>query len=400
MVVAAITLTSTAATASNDTYFARQWGLTQIGAPAAWTTATGSGVLVGVVDTGIDASHPDLAGKVAGAANCLGGSCRDGDATDDNGHGTEVSGVLAAVTGNSRGMAGVAPDARLLVAKSLDAGGAGKVDDINAGVHWVVDHGAKVVNLSFSDPDFQLTSLLGTPLRAAVEYAWSRGAVPVLASGNYRVGVVDLGSSNYGDLDALVVGATDRTGNVPRYSSAIGNAKWGLVAPGGLGAGGIDDNVITTSRGGRYVAAAGTSLAAPHVAGALAVLISRGFSGPGAAGRLLSTLDRSSCGPGCQGRLDLAAAIAAGPPPAGGGSAPAQAASAGQGRTPPTTAPASSSGPGLTAPPATAPEQALGATTSDGGRPAAVAIAVGLLLAVASAMGAVSFWRLRAGGGW
>jgi subtilisin family serine protease len=304
------------ASATNDTYFGRQWALAQIGAPQAWTRSTGGGVTIGIVDTGVDAAHPDLAGKVVAMADCVGKPCVQGAAPDTHGHGTIVSGIAAAVTSNGRGVAGVAPDARLAVAKVLNAGGEGRVEDINNGIKWVVDNGAKVVNLSLGDPNFLAASALGTPLRTGIEYAWSKGAVPVLASGNYATGAGDLGSENYGSINALVVGATDRAGNVPSYSSPIGNAKWGLVAPGAAGAG-ADSNVISTfltSAGGTgYASAAGTSMAAPHVAGAVALLLSQGQSPAAAVSRILATADKVSCGRGCQGRLNMAAAVGADP---------------------------------------------------------------------------------------
>jgi subtilisin family serine protease len=381
-----------AAGASNDPFFARQWNLAEIGAPQAWGKATGKDVLIGVVDTGIDGDHPDLVGKVVATAECLNGPCREGGGQDDNGHGTEVSGIAAAVTGNGKGIAGVAPDAKLLVAKSLDATGSGRVDDINAGIRWVVDHGAKVVNLSLGDPDFLLTSLVGTPLRPGVEYAWTRGAVPVLASGNYRVGVVDLGASNYGELDAMVVEATDRSSAVPSYSSAIGKAKWGLAAPGGLGAaGGTDENVIAPSPGGNYHAVAGTSAAAPHVSGAIADLLSIGLSPTAAVQRVLATLDHKlPCGQGCQGRLDLGAAVAGGGPPT----------------TPATTAPPTTirtaggpTTPGDQPVVGVQPGDRTSGAEGDSRNRAVIVAAVVLVAAAASGVGGVSWTRLRGGAG-
>ena len=305
------------ASATNDTYFARQWALSQIHAPQAWTRSTGGGVTIGIVDTGVDAAHPDLAGKVVAMADCVGKPCVAGAAPDTHGHGTIVSGIAAAITSNGKGVAGVAPDARLAVAKVLNAAGEGRVEDINNGIRWVVDNGARVVNLSLGDPNFLAASALGTPLRTGIEYAWSKGAVPVLASGNYATGAGDLGSENYGSLNALVVGATDRSGNVPSYSSPIGNAKWGLVAPGGAGSGGADSNVISTfmtSAGGSgYASSAGTSMAAPHVAGAVALLLAQGQTPAAAVSRILGSADKVSCGRGCQGRLNLSAAVGADP---------------------------------------------------------------------------------------
>lgn len=305
--------------ASDDKYFDQQWNLTQIGAASAWAQSTGAGVVIGVVDTGVDATHPDLVGKIDAMADCVGGTCRDGRAPDGEGHGTAVAGIAAAKSNNGAGIAGVAPDAHLVVARALGDHGSGDTDDINRAIAWVVDHGARVVNLSLGDPDLVVVARLGTPLRPAIEYAWSRGAIPVLAAGNYD-DLRDGGSPNYGNLDAVVVGATDKNGAVPRYSTALGNAKWGLVAPGGNGDGPGAD-VLAPVPGGKYAWAAGTSMAAPHVSAVLALLLAQGLDPSAAVGRLLETLDHSTaCGPGCQGRLDAAAAVTTRARPSASGS--------------------------------------------------------------------------------
>ncbi|HEX2273775.1 MAG TPA: S8 family serine peptidase [Acidimicrobiales bacterium] len=386
---AAVLVVAWPAGATNDPLFPRQWPLARIGAPD--PRATGNNVLIAVVDTGVDMNHPELRGKVVGSAVCVDGPCREGGGQDDNGHGTEVAGIAVANTDNGRGIAAVAPGARLLVAKVLDSDGAGRVDDINAGIRWAVDRGAKVINLSLGDPDFLLTSLVGTPLRPGIEYAWTRGAVPVLASGNYRVGVVDQGSSNYGDLNALVVGATDRRNSLARYSTSIGNAKWGLVAPGGFGPGApADDQVITTTLGGGYGAVAGTSAAAPHVSAAIAALVGMGFSPTAAVERLLGTLDkRVSCGSGCQGLLDLRAAVAAGGPAASPTTPPG-----GGGPGPPTTLDGDgTSAQGAEGTPEGRTESATGEEDGDTGRTVAIVVAAVLLLAAGVGAGGVSLSR-------
>jgi len=389
MVVAA----AAPAAATDDPLYPRQWNLPAIGAPSAWSTATGAGVLVGVVDTGIDLTHPDLRAKVVAVGECLDTVCHEGGGQDDNGHGTEVSGIVAATTGNSRGIAAVAPDAGLVVAKALDASGSGRVDNIINGIRWVVDHGARVVNLSLGDEEFQLTSQVGTPLRPGLEYAWSHGAVPVLASGNYRADEADIASPNYGDVNAMVVGATSGSNEVAPYSTSVGNAKWALTAPGGLGqGGGIEDNIITTSLGGGYAAVAGTSASAPHVAGALAVLMSMGLGGAEAVERLLATADKTgSCGDNCQGRLDLNAAVALGGPAAPETTVADIDAAA---------SPAPDT-PALLADEPTVSAEGDGASPGGHGRNRAVlAVAVALVVGMAAATGGVGFRRIRADEGW
>lgn len=312
----ALGLVTSSAEASDDPAFSRQWALKQIGAPDAWASATGAKVRIGIVDTGIDLRHEDLASRVVAATNCIDAAgdptrCA-GSGQDDHGHGTHVAGIAAAVKDNAKGIAGVAPDADLVVAKAVDSSGTGSDADITAAIRWVVDHGARVVNLSLGDPNFVGTSLFGTSLREAIEYAWSHGAVPVLASGNTNL--LGFGSSNYGDLNAIVVGATDPDGEVASYSSPLGDAKWALVAPGGAGDGKDERDVYSAfweqGKSNQYRALAGTSMAAPHVAGAVALLIGRGYTPGSAVARLLETADRDvACGETCAGQLDVARAV-------------------------------------------------------------------------------------------
>ena len=139
-----------APSAPNDPFWPQQWNMAQIGGPSAWAVSTGQGVRIGIVDTGVDLGHQDLAGKVVDNTSCInsGGdpSKCSGSAQDDNGHGTHVSGIAAADTNNGVGVAGAAPQAQLVVAKVLDSNGSGSFSDVNGGIKWVVDHGAKVVS--------------------------------------------------------------------------------------------------------------------------------------------------------------------------------------------------------------------------------------------------------------
>src|SRR5262249_15834685 len=113
------------AAASDDSFFSQQWNLAQVKAEPPWSRPTRPGATIGLIATGVDSNHPDLAGKIDATANCIGGTCRPGNADDGHGHGTIVAGIAAANTNNGRGIAGVAPDAHLVIAKAVDDEGRG-----------------------------------------------------------------------------------------------------------------------------------------------------------------------------------------------------------------------------------------------------------------------------------
>jgi subtilisin family serine protease len=309
------------ARAVNDPAFEKQWGLSSIGAPAAWTRTTGAGVRIGIVDTGVDLTHEDLAGRVVESTSCIetGGNplkC-EGSAQDDYGHGTHVAGIAAAVKDNGVGVAGVAPDAQLVVAKVFK-GATAHPSDVIAGVKWVVDHGAKVVNLSLGGALFVVSAAFGSELTQGVEYAWQHGAIPVIASGNDDLFGAGIGSSEYGNMDALIVGATGHDDKVAGYSSPTGNAKWALMAPGGSGGQPEADNIYSTywakEKKNHYGYLAGTSMATPHVTGAVALLLAQGLTKEQAVEKILSTADPVDCGANsdhCRGRLNVARATGA-----------------------------------------------------------------------------------------
>jgi serine protease len=307
--------------ASNDTHWDKQWGMQAIGAPAAWAKTTGAGVRIGIVDTGVDLTHEDLAGQIVESTSCLdtdGNPLKcTGTAQDDFGHGTHVAGIAAAAKDNGKGVAGVAPDARLVVAKVFRGSTADEADVI-AGIKWVVDHGAKVVNLSLGGAVFVAAATFGSEMTTGVEYAWSHGAVPVVASGNDDLFGVGVGSSEYGEMNALVVGATGRDDKVTEYSSPTGNAKWAVLAPGGSNNQTTADDIYSTywSKGkhNEYGYLAGTSMATPHVTGAVALLLAQGLTKEQAVAKILASVDKVPCGansPHCQGRLNVARASGA-----------------------------------------------------------------------------------------
>jgi subtilisin family serine protease len=254
-----------------------------------------------------------------------------GSAQDDNGHGTHVSGIAAAVKDNAKGVAGVAPDAELVVAKVMSSAGTGSAQDIVAGIKWVVDHGTQVVNLSLGDPIQPITSQIQvTPneMSEGIDYAWTRGVIPVLASGNSilgglgglggGLGGLGLEDPSYGDMNAVVVGATTPDDQAAGYSTSTGDAKWSVMAPGGAAddtkANDVYSTFWATGQKNAYEYQAGTSMAAPHVAGALALLLAQGDPPPIAIQRLLETVDAGvGCtdnSPTCRGRINLDKATA------------------------------------------------------------------------------------------
>ena len=171
--VAVLGTMAPASAATSDPLRAEQWGLDQVHAEQAWATTTGSGVVVAVVDSGVDLTHPDLQGQLVPGVTtvdcgrkrtyCGNGSWEgmDGEAQDADTHGTHVSGIVAAATDNGLGVAGVAPDAKVMPIKSLEDG-SGSFEEIAAGITYAADHGASVVNLSLGAiPGAQALTITG-----------------------------------------------------------------------------------------------------------------------------------------------------------------------------------------------------------------------------------------------
>jgi serine protease len=301
----------------NDPGFHLQWNLRMIGAPEAWQMATGMNITIAIVDSGVDLAHVDLKDKVIGHVTCVGSAgdtakCVDGG-QDDNGHGSHVAGIAAATTNNNEGVAGVAPDAAILDVKVLQQScdtiqgcdASGSPDDVAAGIKYAADHGAAVINLSLGNAS---QSVFGPSFQDALKYAFDKGAIPVIAAGNNFV------LPSGGAVNAIVVGALNNRGSAASYSNSIGDAQWALMAPGGepdtdAGCKSAPVGVLSTYLNG-YACLAGTSMAAPHVSGAAAVLRSMGFSKQDTIARLLNTAKRLD--PPAfygSGALDLAAAV-------------------------------------------------------------------------------------------
>ncbi len=295
----------------NDPLFPRQWALGQIRGPGAWARGfRGRGTVIAILDSGIDQGHPDLLpnrlegvdmyARVKKIPDCPPGP------EDDDGHGTHTAGIAAAAANNGIGVAGVAPEAKILPIKVGDASTV-DFDAVVAGIRWAADQGADVASLSVATGEgvpvagAQLAPL-EPQLEAAVEYAWSRGTVVVAAAGNKST---PLCSYPAAAAKAVCVTASDRAGKPTTYSNAGAEPDGTTVvrAPGGGGTPGTvdicEDNVLSTlwpqsASGGckstkGYDTLAGTSMAAPHVAGLAALLAGAGLTAPEIVARLKDT---------------------------------------------------------------------------------------------------------------
>lgn len=261
----------------NDPMYDRQWHLENIGVRQAWQTSTGNGVVVAVLDTGIGTGGDDLTCRAfVHPYNTFTREEGLASAADDSGHGTHVTGTIAQCTNNDIGGAGVAPDATIMPVKVLD-GGIGTSSTVADGIHWAVDQGADVINLSLGRPCFSDWPLCkDLVIDAAIEYATDHGVVVVAAAGNNNFGWL---SSPANHPEAIAVGASTSRDERAGYSNYGGGLD--LLAPGGTGLDlnldGHPDGVFQemptgTGYGFRYLT--GTSMAAPHVSGAAALLLS------------------------------------------------------------------------------------------------------------------------------
>lgn len=226
------------------------WGVERISAPKVWATTTGNNVRVAVLDTGVDDGHPDLAGTVVGRYDFINDTST---AIDGHGHGTHVAGTVSALQ-NGGGMQGASYGSKILAGKVLADDGVGYLSDVVEGINWAVAQGAKVINLSLG------TTYNSKLLEDTVNQAASRGVIVIAAAGN--TGGTMLYPAAYSSV--LSVGATDSSNNLADFS-----ARGAVVVAPGVG-------ITSTLPGSRYASWSGTSMAAPHVSAAAALLMSAG----------------------------------------------------------------------------------------------------------------------------
>lgn len=235
------------------------YGVRMVGAPLEWPETEGEGVRVGVIDTGVDADHPDIKGRIRDCANFSGGSILDIE--DDNGHGTHIIGIVGAER-NGIGTIGVAPKADIFVAKAFGKDGKTDYPAIEKSIRWLWEKNVDVINMSFSS---QFTS---PRYRLLIRETHDRGISVICAAGNEG----ELGSNTIGYpanfAETVAVSAVDINKNIAEFSSRGKAAE--ICAAG--------KDVYSTYLNGGYATLSGTSMACPIITGAVALLQAKGYA--------------------------------------------------------------------------------------------------------------------------
>ncbi len=264
------------------------WGADLVKAPEVWNAGyTGEGVVVAVLDTGVDRNHEDLqdniwtnAGEIAGDGIDNDGNgyiddvygwnfdSNNSDTLDVQGHGTHVAGTIAGVN-NNIGVTGVAYDAQIMPVKVLGDDGKGSDESVLAGIYYAVDNGAKVINMSLSTGLLEAATrqdFFETEYGAVLEYASNHGVMVVMAAGNQGASWTGVYPGAIAHTWGLAVGAVDDNNEMADFSNLAGDAKLAYInAPG------VD--VLSTTPNNEYGNNSGTSMAAPHVAGVVALML-------------------------------------------------------------------------------------------------------------------------------
>ncbi len=255
------------------------WGADLVKAPEVWAQGyTGQGVVVAVLDTGVDYNHEDLKNNIWTNSNEIPGNGIDDDGNgyiddnygwnfannnnntlDNNGHGTHVSGTIAGEN-NNYGVTGIAYNAKIMPVKVLNDSGSGSYSSISKGIRYAVDNGANVINLSLGGASSNRT------LESAINYASSKGVIVVMAAGNSGDLLPDY-PARYAYKSGIAVGAVDRNNNMPDFSNRSGTNEISYVTAPGV-------RVYSSVPNNQYATYSGTSMATPHVAGVVALMLS------------------------------------------------------------------------------------------------------------------------------
>jgi serine protease len=251
----------------NDPGFYYQWNLPLIRVPEAWSVTRGSDIItIAVIDSGVDLFHEDLQGILVTGYDFVE---NDTIPQDDLGHGTHVVGIIAALTNNNKGVAGVTwgQNVKIMPLKVFGEDGTGDTFNVAKAFVYAVDHGAKIINASLGS---RVPSDL---IQAAVRYAYQNDVVVVCAAGNDGSYGIDYPAA-YQETIAVGAVTLDLFGRPTRASYSDYGPELDVVAPGGCGA-----RQILSTIPGTYGYMIGTSMATPHVTGIVALMISRGIAG-------------------------------------------------------------------------------------------------------------------------
>jgi thermitase len=234
--------------AANDPYTGSQWHLSRINASSAWDATQGSGVTIAILDSGVDAAHPDLAARLVPGWNFYDNNSNTADVF---GHGTKVAGAAAAITDNGVGVASVAGQARILPIRITDTAGYAYWSTVAQGITYAADRGARVANVSFAASG-------SSAVQSAAQYMKGKGGLVFVSAGNQGTGLTTAPTSSL-----ITVSATDST-DVRTSWSNYGDVVT-LAAPGA--------SIYSTVAGGSYSAVSGTSFSAPIAAGVAALVM-------------------------------------------------------------------------------------------------------------------------------
>lgn len=239
----------------NDPAFDQQWYLPNIESPDAWDKSLGKGVIIGLIDSGVDLDHEDLADNILPDGWDFGDD--DDDPTDEYGHGTQVCGVIAAIQNNDLGISGIAPECKILPLK-VNVGGLNEIEDTNAAeaIIYAADHGANIINLSLGWPEGEIPVITD-----AIDYAAGKGVLLVAAAGNAD-GPIWFPANQ----DEVISVSATKEDNTKKTHSASG-PELDLVAPG--------VSIRTTYPGDAYTIGSGTSFSSPIVSAVAALLLSQ-----------------------------------------------------------------------------------------------------------------------------
>lgn len=296
----------------NDPGLSQQYAIKKIQAEAAWDITKGSGIKVGLIDSGLQTNHPDLVGRIAATQNYSGEATLD----DKIQHGTHTAGTITASTNNGVGIAGTCPECQIAFVK---LGNNTSSSNIAKGITWTTDQGVKVINMSLGTP-----GACNQSVQTAINYAWGKGAVPVVSAGNESSNQPQSPASCTNVISVAATDANDKKASFSNYGN------WVTVTAPGV-------NIYATFPGSTYKNLSGTSMSAPVTSAVVAMIWSTSYGTSPAAvkQRLCDTADKiSGTGSNWQcGRVNLLNAVKSATTPS---TAPSSAPSTAPSSAPPT----------------------------------------------------------------